>query len=246
MAFSHLKRGKEARKEAKHIDADRKRRKEERENEIRRFFVKRGTERRVTFLDGDLDSNGELELVAYMEHNLMMNGHWRNFFPCPGNDEEPCPICEERKLPAHVAVFTVIDHTKYKDREGKEHKDQKMLLVAKRKTQQILEAIAVKRGGLAGITFDIMRVDEDQSPAVGTMFDFIDKEKVKRVIKKYGIEPYDYDEIITFKSHDDLRKEGFGKEDKLGDEPDPDVDDDDDDDADSGGMGLDGLDEDEV
>jgi hypothetical protein len=222
MAVGFLKKGKEARKETAVVDAERKRRQDE--NAIRRFWVKRGGERRVTFLDGSLDDDGELELVTYYEHNLYMNGNWRNFYVCTGNESEPCPICEEGKLPAMVAAFTVVDHTEYTDRNGETHKDQIMLLIAKRQTQQLLETIAVKRGGLAGVTFDILRVDEDQSPAVGTMFDFIEKNDVKAVRKKYG-QPLNYEEVLGYKSPDELRKMGFGKGDKLGNEPDPDDDD---------------------
>ena len=222
MSVSFLKKGKDARKEAKRVDADRKARQDE--NAIRRFWVKRGGERRVTFLDGVLDNDGELEMVTYYEHNLYMNGHWRNFFVCAGTEEEPCPICEEGKQPSMVAAFTVIDHTPYTDRNGKEHGDQKMLLVAKRQTQQILEAIAVKRGGLAGVTFDIMRVDEDQSPAVGTMFDFIEKREIADVITAYG-PPIDYEKELNYKTADQLRKAGFGIANKVGNEK-PDDDDD--------------------
>jgi hypothetical protein len=163
-------------------------------------------------------------MSVYYEHNLYLNGHWRNFYVCTGSEDEPCPICEEGKTPSMVAAFTVIDHTPYTDREGKEHKDQKMLLVAKRTTQQVLEAVAVKRGGLAGVTFDIMRVDEDQSPAVGSMFDFIEKHDIEKVIKKYGA-PYDYEKDLAYKTPEQLRAEGFGKPNKIGSESNDDGDD---------------------
>ena len=207
MAVSFLKKGKEARKEAALVDADRKRRQED---QTRRFWVKRGGERRITFLDGSLDADGELSMVTYYEHNLYMNGNWRNFFVCTGNEEEPCPICEEGKLPSMVAAFTIVDHTEYTDRNGETHKNQKMLLIAKRQTQQILETIAVKRGGLAGLTFDVMRVDEDQSPAVGTMFDFVKKHELAKVLKAYG-EPYEYEKVLGYKPPEELRAMGFGK-----------------------------------
>lgn len=215
--MSFLKKGKDARKEAASVDAQRKQREEE--NKIFRFFVKRGTERRITFLDGELDGDGELSMTMYYEHNLYMNGNWRNFFVCTGNEEEPCPICEEGKMPAMVAAFTVIDHTEYTDRNGKAHKDQVVLLLAKRGTQKLLEYQAAKRGGLAGVTFDVARIDEDQSAAVGTSFDFVEKNDVAAVQKKFGAAVFNYEEIINYKTPDELRAMGFGKPSKIGGEP---------------------------
>jgi|Cruoilmetagenom7_1024161.scaffolds.fasta_scaffold08548_4 hypothetical protein len=247
MAVGFLKKGKAARKEASAVDEQKKRRDEE--NKYRRFFVKRGTERRVTFLDGDLDDEGELSMVMYYEHNLFMNGNWRNFFVCTGNEDEPCPICEEGKLPAMVAVFTIIDHTEYTDKKGDTHKDNVMLLVAKRGTQKLLEYQAAKRGGLAGVTFDVARIDEDQSAAVGTSFDYVGKNEVPKLLKKFGAEVIDYEDVIHYRTPDELRKMGFGKAGKIGGEPglsdtddeppfDPDTDDDD------VGLSIDDMDED--
>jgi len=219
MAVSFLKKGKTARKETVRVDAERERRKEEKDNEIRRFWLKRGAERRVTFLDGEL-VDGELNMTMYYEHNLYLNGHWRNFFVCTGNEDEPCPICEEGKTPALVAAFTVIDHTKFKDREGVVHKDVVSLLIAKRATQKLLEMQAVKRKGLAGVTFDVGRVDEDQSAAVGSVFDYVTKNPLKAIGNKFdGAEAFDYEEILGFKTPKELREMGFGKAEKVGDEP---------------------------
>jgi hypothetical protein len=216
--MSFLKTGKDARREAAVVDEAKRQRDEE--SKVFRFFVKRGTERRITFLDGDLDQDGELSMTMYYEHNLYMNGNWRNFFVCTGNEDEPCPICEEGKMPAMVAVFTVIDHTEYVDRNGNTHKDQVMLLVAKRQTQKLLEYQAAKRGGIAGVTFDVARMDEDQSPAVGTSFDFVEKNDVSKVLKHFGAEVINYESVINYRTPDELRKMGFGKQSgKIGNEP---------------------------
>lgn len=214
--MSFLKKGKQARKEAVAVDEQRRARDEE--SKVFRFFVPRGQERRITFLDGDLDDDNELVMTAYYEHNLYMNGRWNNFFVCTGNEDEPCPICEEGKMPSMVAVFTIIDHSEYTDRNGKTHKDQPKLLVAKRQTQKLLEYQAAKRGGIAGITFDVARIDEDQSAAVGTSFDFVEKNPVSKIKQKFGVDVYNYEDIINYRSPDDLRKMGFGKPSKIGGE----------------------------
>jgi hypothetical protein len=217
--MTFLKYGKEARREAAVIDEQRK----EADNKVWRFFVKRGGQRKITFLDGELlegSEGGELSMVTYYEHNLYLNGHWRNFYVCTGNEQEPCPLCEEGKTRSLVAVFTVVDHTEYTDRNGQTHKDQVMLLVAKRQTQKLLEYKAVQHGGLAGVTFNVARMDEDQSAAVGTLFDFVEKNPVEEVYKRYDAKPFKYEEIIKYRTPAELRKMGFGKESgKIGNEP---------------------------
>lgn len=242
MAVSFLKRGKAARKEVKRDTAERARRKEERDNQVRRFWLKRGTERRVTFLDGDLDEDGELSSTVYHEHNLYINGRWNNFFVCTGNEEEPCPICEEGKMPAMVAAFTVIDHTKFKDNAGKVHKNVISLLVAKHATYKLLEMQAVKRKGLTGATFDVGRIDEDQSAAVGSVFDYVGKNPLKAIKNKFDVDgPFNYEQILGYKTPDELRAMGFGKGDTVGGEKgidDSDFEDFDDDDKEDEGDGF--------
>lgn len=219
MAVTFLKTGGDAKKATSVADAEKEQRKKDSENRVRRFWLKRGTERRVTFLDGELNEDGELAMTMYYEHNLHLNGHWRNFFVCTGNESEPCPVCEEGSQPQLVAAFTVIDHTKFKDREGNVHKNVVSLLIAKRVTQKLLEMQAVKRGGLAGATFDVGRVDEDQSAAVGSVFDYVAKNPMKAILNKFDAEgPFDYETILGYKTPDELRKLGFGKKAKIGEE----------------------------
>jgi hypothetical protein len=139
-----------------------------------------------------------------------------------------------------VAAFTVIDHHKFKDREGVIHKDVVSLLIAKRATQKLLEMQAVKRKGLAGATFDVGRIDEEQSAAVGSVFDYVGKNPLKAVNNKFGTDgPFDYESVLGYMSPDELRKLGFGKVDKVGDEKgleDADFDSFDDDDEDGDGF----------
>lgn len=245
MAVSFLKRGAEARAQAKKVDAEQEQRQSDSKNRVRRFWLQRGTERRVTFLDGDLDENGELLMTTGYEHNLYMNGRWNNFFICTGNEDEPCPICEEGKVASYIAVFTVIDHTKFTDRTGKEHKDVVSLLVAKRQTQQLLEMQAAKRKGLTGCTFDVARTQEEQAAAVGTMFDYVGKNPLKAIRNKFGVEgPLEYEKVLNYKTADELRKMGFGKQDKIGTEAG--VTDEDEDEFDDSVFGDLGDDEDEA
>ncbi len=51
------------------------------------------------------------------------------------------------------------------------------------------------------------------------MFDYVCKNPVKAVLNKFGADgPFDYEAVLGYKSPDELRKLGFGKEDKIGSE----------------------------
>jgi hypothetical protein len=212
VAVSFLKRGKEAKKLIAKADAEREARDAQRS--VRRFFVPREGESMVTFLDGELNADGLLDVVTYNEHKVKMNGSWRNYFPCTAS-EEPCPLCEQDdNHPALVSLFTVIDHTKWKDKNGKIHRHERKLFVAKRETLKRLQKAATKRDGLAGWRVTIGRVG-DRSPEVGTDFDFIeqhDLEELRQVLKlpEEGIVPFDYDNVIHYYTADELRELGFG------------------------------------
>ena len=85
------------------------------------------------------------------------------------------------------------------------------------------------------------------SPAVGTSFDFVEKNDAKKVLKKYGVEVINYEDVINYKTPDELRKMGFGKPSKIGDESgvyddeDSSESDDDDDDV---GLSIEDMDDD--
>ena len=148
-----------------------------------RFWVAEGTEGKITFIDGNLTADNTLDFWLYYEHNLMLNGEWGNTFVCT-KEVEPCPICAAGDSPSLVGAFTVIDHSEYKSKKGDIYKDTQKLFVAKQGTLRQLQIIAVKRGGLAGCTFDVMRTG-DKSPSVGNMFDFVEKQDIDVLKKKY-------------------------------------------------------------
>lgn len=182
----------------------------------------------ITFVDGDLDpTTGTLMPPRYYEHNLFENGKWGNFYPCPEQTnphlKQKCPICASGDRPSFISVFTVIDHRTYTSRKGVAYKDVPKLFKAKDQTMELLEKIAKKRGGLAGVTFDVMRIGK-QSAQVGTQFDFTAKTPIEELKKKYTkqitdpqsnktstvclFEPADYDKEITFYSADELTAMG--------------------------------------
>lgn len=225
MAVKFLKKGAAAQKAVEQQDA-----KDEAaaKGNLYRFWMPEDAETQITFLDGDLNDDGLLDIPMYYEHQVNMNGDWKNWFVCTSEDEI-CPICEGGLKASLVGIMTIIDHTEWKDGKGKTHKNERKLFVAKRQTIKQLQKIATKRDGLAGITFDVSRVGE-QSASVGNMFDYIGKKSVAATLKKFKFKPEegaaDYEEVITYRSAKELRKLGFGSS-VVGQESDDDGDDND-------------------
>lgn len=228
MAVSWLKKGADSAKLAQKEEAEAQKRKEE-QGKAFRFWMKEDEEARITFVDGDLGSEGFLLPARYYEHNLKINGKWNNFFVCPEKTHpdsgEKCPICEGGDRPSLVALFTIIDHRAFKSKDGqKTYSDTAKILAAKPATFELLNKIAVKRHGLAGATFDVSRIG-DKAAAVGSMFDFLEKHNVEELKKNYVREftvdgkkvtksifvPFDYEKEIVYRSETELRKMGFGK-----------------------------------
>ena len=192
-----------------------------------RFWMPQDAETMITFLDGDLNDNGVLTKITYEEHQKQIGGDWKNFFPCTA-DIEPCPLCEANVSKSFVAVFTVIDHTEWKDKNGKVHQNEKRLYVAKKQTLQRLQKLAIKRGGLRGCSFDVSRTG-DQSAAVGSDFDFLKKwEDMAEFKAQYGVEdtdPLNYENVIQYKTAKELTALGLGALGaSIGGEPADDVD----------------------
>lgn len=231
MAVSWMKTGAASAKVAEKEQAEAQVRREQ-QGTTWRFFLKEKEEARITFVDGDLQES-EVGLILapprYYEHNLQIGGKWGHTFVCPQKTMPEagysCPICEAGDRPSLVALFTIIDHREVKGKEDKVYKDNKRLLVAKTVTMELLTKIALKRGGLAGATFDVSRMG-DNSAAVGSMFDFLEKNGLAELqaafthtvtakdgskVVETNFTPVDYEKEIVFRTPDELVKLGVGK-----------------------------------
>ena len=229
VAFTFLKRGAESAKLAQRAAIEAEQRKSE-QGKMFRFWMKEKEEARITFVDGELAKEGPLKGLLdpprYWEHNLFLSGVWNNFFVCPEKTNpdsgEKCPLCESGDRPSLVSLFTIIDHRQIQSKDKtKTYKDTRKLLVAKPQTFELLTKHAMKRGGLAGCTFDASRVG-DKSASVGSMFDFVEKKPIEDLKKLYMVEktdpktnvkmkvpnfiPADYDKEIEYRTADQLKE----------------------------------------
>jgi hypothetical protein len=186
-----------------------------------RFYVKKGEDAQITFLDGALDADGMLDIMMFYEHRLHIAGDWENFVCTSEADQtQPCPICAKGDKPSLVGVMTVVDHTKRTiakgPNAGKVIANRRKLFVAKQHTIRQLNKLAAKRGGLVGVTFDVSR-EGDKDPAVGSMFDFVHKyaslaELAQTLdLKIEDVQPANYQEEIRYRSPEELLALGVGK-----------------------------------
>lgn len=228
MSVSWLKQGEESAKMHEQEKINQEAKKAEQGKSFR-FFIKKGQEASIIFVDGVLGPKGYLTPPRFYEHfTIMPGGKWGNVV-CPQQtlpqSGEKCPLCETKDKASLVSLFTVVDLTPYTTKNGIVIPFTRKLFVAKPTTFELINKLAIKRGGLAGIKFDVSRTG-DKSPSVGDVFDFQEKYTDLAALKaqftrtfktKEGtektvceFEAIDYDKEIPFRSGDELRAMGFG------------------------------------
>ena len=182
---------------------------------MRRFFLNQDAEQKITFLDGEVDDDGMLDVLCYYEHTVQVGGEWQNF-ACTSEQEGYCPICAHGDSKSTLVwAMTVLDHAPYKSKAGEIYVNQRKLFIAKKETVKLLSKLAVKRGGLTGCTFDVSRIGE-RAARVGTQFDFVEKQTYAQIAKMYSLKeedvvPADYAKEITYRTGDQLIELGLGK-----------------------------------
>lgn len=148
-------------------------------NDLWRFYLPLKQSAEITFLDDDtkpreFEYEGKtykMELpLLFQEHQLLLNGSWKNWFTCLGKD---CPLCAAGEKASDIAVFTIIDHSEWKSNtSGRVYKDQMKLYVVKTNTMtyDLIKEISNDNGGLRGVRVRVKRLGENTSPNVGNNF----------------------------------------------------------------------------
>jgi hypothetical protein len=234
--------GKAGEKRSAQVDAEAQARRER--TGPMRFYLKPGESAKVTFLD-----NPQFFLS---EHNLKIGNSYYNFFTCL-SDFDTCPICESGDSPSYIVVGTIINHKPWEDRDGNEHKNQKMLFVAKgRARQRILKRIEQNDGDLKYCVLEMTRGTGQTECATGEDFAFL-KRLTAAQVKKLNTEgeddwlkAVDYEKVFEPKDPDELRKivggaAPVGADDSGSDDPESDDQDDSDAGDDDGGGEEDDL-----
>lgn len=189
----------------------------ERRGSTRRFWIdKKGGQRRITFLDGELSGDSILDIPYFYDHTVPYEGGFENF-RCTMKAHGECPLCDEGDSAMYVGVLTVLEHHEepWEDRDGNEHHYSRRLYVAKLKTLKILNMLASNYDGLTGATFDVMRANE-RDARVGSSFNFVQKDSIDDLASQLDepehAEPANYEEEpeLAFRTPEELRELGFG------------------------------------
>lgn len=185
--------------------------KHERSNSPFRFWLRPDTSAELVFLDG--------EGMYIREHNMKIHGKFGNFFTCI-RDFAPCPLCQmPDKTPGRysspVVAFTVIDLTGYVDKEGKQIRNVKRLLVLRKEVAEklIKKAQSRKVDDLTGWAVRFTRYNE-QEANTGEDIEFLQKVDLNKlaavvtppegVSKVEFMQPYNYEKIFEPKPEDQL------------------------------------------
>lgn len=170
---------------------------ERQKNFVNRFWLPADTTTSIVFLD---DNPPIIE-----EHQLQIDGDWRNWFTCLRLLGESCPICDKADNKAYtVGFYTILDQTEWKDKQGKIHKNEMKLFPAKFKTLQVLKRLSAKRGSLEGCVFEVTRSTSD-APNTGDIFDFEQKLSKEQILElNPNAKPFDYSEVLAPKNAGEL------------------------------------------
>ena len=128
----------------------------------RRFWMPPGATSKVVFVDD--------QPAIFYEHQFKKGGSFKNWVTCKGPAELCCEKLTnyERYL---VAMFTIVNCTKWTDRDGKEHKFVLEEYPAKGNTRELLEMKKKQKGSLKNRLVTINRTG-DKQPNCGNDFDF--------------------------------------------------------------------------
>lgn len=173
-----------------------------------RFWLRDGDSASIVFLDGNLIGEGKyagnLDYINVWEHTVEVGVKRWDSFICCAERQEPCPLCDQMgDKPSLTAMFSVIDLRKIpsKKNPGVFFENEVKLYPAKQQTLGQLQKLAAKRGGLRGCVFDVSRHGQ-QSPRVGSMFDFQMRLSEEDLVSKFPDRhvPLDYEHALRYRS----------------------------------------------
>lgn len=179
-----------------------------------RFFIKPGNEAQIAFLDGD--NTAEEPIGNFKEHQYeTLDGKWPNYCTCIGGGRG-CAFCVKGIKAYEAWPFTILQiKPVYKDKEGKEHTNQKKLLIAKKEVMQRMLRHIQTRKGLVGTIWTTFRTNSNKSYTVGDDWQFERKIEGGRaeLAKHLGVDmervaPFNYRELLKPKTEKELLDEG--------------------------------------
>ena len=169
---------------------------------LRRFYLPAEKSNEITFVT-------DLPFV-FKEHNLSLDGHWRNWFTCTQSD---CPLCRMGNNAYLASAWLIIDHSVWQDRDGNTHQDELRLFVAKSRVGSRLKRIREKKGTLRGLRVEAFR-SERMAANTGDQFT-VEEAYSDSNLKKLGWWPTEDDENYNGTLRREVWAELFAPKDKA-------------------------------
>lgn len=197
MALTFLKRGAAA-QEASENQKQRRDLEQSEYGKMFRYYLDRGAEGQITFVDGNLDENGYFNPPRAWEHQVWKAVNGKNrpyYYLCPQQNQPSagyiCPLCANGNSARFNAYMTIVDHSAHesKKEKGKVIQNTRKLLVAPAAVMdKQLVKLAQHLNGLAGQRFNVSRGENEKSSRIGDLYIPIEKKPIAELQKMY-VEP---------------------------------------------------------
>ena len=140
------------------------------------------------------------------EHNLTVDGDWKNWYTCLKKIDPPCPICSASHRPYYVGMLSVL--AKWVDDDGNAHWGKKIFAGKLNGIERIRRQLS-KKGNLLYCKYEVARTG-DRSEVTGDDYEFVErltKEQVEALVEgqeNVDVNPYDYIEMFAPKEKKEL------------------------------------------
>ncbi len=123
--------------------------------------------------------------LTYKQHNVKQNGKWGHRYTCITPMGEVCPICESGRRASVIKGFYIVDHRKFKSKDGKKtYVNQVRKMEMKPASYKVMKKLVAKyfKGeeeySYKGLNLTVMRSDADKAPGTGDIFTVNKKVKI--------------------------------------------------------------------
>ena len=118
-------------------------------------------------------------------------------------DPAACPLCKAEIRRQYVGMLTVIQHTPWTDKEGKQHPNDKQIMACKTDDMRRFKRQCEKRDGdLAGAVYEVHRSEGQMSSRIGDEWEFVG---IQGFPTDVDATPFDYAALFAPKSVEELQ-----------------------------------------
>ena len=147
--------------------------------------------------------------VVLTEHQVKIDGDWRNWFPClQRHDERGCPLCdpviENRAYKA--GLFAGVELCSYTRRDNTVVRNPRTIITAKTERSMFFDKKNTDKGGLRGTEWKVSRLSE-KAPSIGDDWEFQRKWTEEEILRELGEEkakPFDWASYLKLPTYDEL------------------------------------------